>query len=277
MKIDGIEGKTTLNNGVKMPYLGLGVYQAQEGEQVSLAIKYALEAGYRHIDTASFYSNEKGVGKAINDSGIDRSEIFVTTKVWNADQGYDKTLKAFDVSLANLHFDYIDLYLVHWPVKGKYKDTWRAIEEIYKTGKVKAIGVSNFLQFQLEDLLETANVVPAVNQMEFHPYLVQQSLIDFCVSKGIQYQSWSPLMVGKVTQIPLLNEIGKKYGKTPVQVVIRWNLQKGVVVIPKSVHRERIIANADVFDFELSNDEIAKINALDRNERTGPDPADFNF
>ena len=277
MEITDITGKVTLNNGVKMPYLGLGVFKSKDGTEVVDAINHAYEAGYRHIDTASFYANEKGIGKAIRESDIHRSEIFVTTKVWNTDQGYKQTHKAFETSLNLMQLDYIDLYLVHWPVIGKSKDTWRALEEIYKSGKVKAIGVSNFLQFQLEDLLETANVVPAVNQMEFHPYLVQQDLIDYCKSKGIQYQSWSPLMVGKVLEIELLKELGQKYGKTPVQIVIRWNLQKDVVVIPKSVHRDRIFSNADVFDFELSDEDLAHIDALDRNGRIGPDPANLGF
>lgn len=275
--ISDINGKFTLNNGVQMPYLGLGVYKADDGQQVIDSINWALDAGYRHIDTASFYGNESGVGKAVRESAIERSDIFVTTKVWNADQGYDTTLQAFDVSIKNMQLDYIDLYLVHWPVKGKFKETWRAFEEIYKSGKVKAIGVSNFLQFQLEDLMESANVVPAVNQMEFHPYLVQQSLIDFCKTNGIQYQSWSPLMVGGVMDIDLLKKLGAKYEKSPAQIVIRWNLQKGVIVIPKSVHHDRIIANANVFDFQLSNKEIKAIDALDKNERIGPDPANFDF
>ena len=277
MNITDLSGTVKLNNGVEMPYLGLGVYLSKDGKEVEAAVLSALDAGYRHIDTASFYHNEQGVGNAIVQSDVNREDIFVTTKVWNSDQGYEKTLKAFQISLKKLQLEYLDLYLVHWPVKGKYTDTWRAFETLYKDGYIRAIGVSNFHEVHLTELLKTAEVVPAVNQVEFHPYLVQQSLVNFCKSKSIQHEAWSPLMQGGVLDIMHLNEIGKKYGKTPVQVTLRWILQRGTITIPKSVHPERIRQNADIFDFELSEEEMKSIDALDRHQRIGPDPENFNF
>ncbi|RFS26520.1 aldo/keto reductase [Chitinophaga silvatica] len=277
MQITDINGTVTLSNGVKMPYLGLGVFKTKEGQEVVDAVTYALDAGYRHIDTAAIYGNEEGVGIAIENNKVNRSEIFLTSKVWNANQGYDSTLKAYDESLAKLKTDYLDLYLIHWPVKGKYKDTWKALEKLYADGRIKAIGVSNFLQHQLEDLLQTANVVPMVNQLEFHPYLVQQPLLDFCQQHKIQYEAWSPLMQGKIFEIPLLKELADKYKVSVAQLVLRWDLQKGVVTIPKSIKNERIISNADIFNFEISAEDIKKIDGLDRGERVGPDPDTFNF
>ena len=277
MNITGINGKTTLINGVQMPYLGLGVFQSGEGKEVIEAVNWSLEAGYRHIDTASAYNNEVGVGKAIMESGIDRSEIFITSKVWNSDQGYETTLKAFDTSLEKLKLDYLDLYLVHWPVEEKFADTWKALEELYDTGRVKAIGVSNFHIHHLEKLLLTANISPMVNQVEFHPYLQQPELFHYCKTKKIQYEAWSPLMQGKIINVITIQKLAEKHNKTPVQVVLRWNLQRGVVTIPKSVKRNRIICNANLFDFELSNIDMTLIDTLDRNERTGADPDNFDF
>ena len=277
INITGIDGTVELSNGVRMPYLGLGVYLAADGNEVQQAISYALDAGYRHVDTASFYGNEEGVGSAVNNSDLKREHVFITSKVWNSDQGYENTLRAFDTSLKKLKMDYLDLYLVHWPVEGKFKDTWKAFEEIYRQGRVRAIGVSNFMQHHLEDLMQDCEVTPMVNQMEFHPYLVQQSLLDFCSQQGIQYEAWSPLMKGQIFDIPELVALAGKHQKTVVQIVLRWNLQKGVVTIPKSVKRERIINNADIFDFELSSADMAVIDALDRGERVGPDPDNFNF
>ena len=277
MEITDISGKVSLSNGVKMPYLGLGVYLIKDGAEVENVIKYALKTGYRHFDTASLYGNEIGVGNAVNQSNIPRAEIFVTTKVWNSDQGYDSTLKAFNQSLELLNMSYVDLYLVHWPVKGKFKDTWKALEQIYKSGKAKAIGVSNFNIHHLQDLFDVAEVKPMVNQVEFHPYLVQQPLIDFCKQNNIQYQAWSPLMQGNVINIDLLKELAVKYKKTVTQIVLRWNLQKGAVTIPKSVRPERIIENSQIFDFELSDEDMKKIDNLDKNSRLGADPDNFNF
>ncbi|MFA8343115.1 MAG: aldo/keto reductase [Rhodothermaceae bacterium] len=277
MNITDIKGRVQLHNSSEMPYFGLGVFKSEDGQQVIDAVNYALAEGYRLIDTAAIYGNEAGVGKAIRESSIAREEIFVTSKLWNAEQGYESTLKACDKSLETMGLDYLDLYLIHWPVKGKYNDTWKAMVELYNQGKVKAIGVSNFLQFQLEDLLHNSDVVPVVNQMEFHPRLVQQDLIDFCNNHKIRYQAWSPLMQGKIFEIPELAELGKKYNKTAVQIVLRWNLQMGVTTIPKSVKQERIKSNADIFDFSLTDEEVKMICALDQGKRIGPDPANFDF
>ncbi len=275
--ITDLQGTFTLNNGVEIPYLGLGVYLSEEGKEVERAVDWALEAGYRHVDTASIYGNEAGVGRAVAHSNVPRSEIFVTSKVWNSDQGYDSTLRAFDASMQRLGLEVLDLYLVHWPVAGKYKETWKALERLYREKRVRAIGVSNFLQHHLEDLLGEAEVVPAVNQLEFHPYLVQQPLQDFCRAKGIQYEAWSPLMQGEIFKIPEMARLAEKYGKSIAQVVLRWNLQKGVVTIPKSSKKERIIQNADLFDFELSAADVDLLDAMDRGKRFGPDPDNFDF
>lgn len=275
MEIDNIQSATELHNGVKMPVLGLGVYKADNGREVIQAIHDAFEAGYRHIDTASFYENEKGVGEAIRSSGINRDEIFVTTKVWNDDQGFDATIKAFDLSLSKLQTDYVDLYLIHWPVPGKFFETWKALEQLYKQGKVRAIGVSNFLIHHLQEVITRSQIKPMVVQNEFHPRLVQQPLLDFCQKNEIQYEAWSPLMRGRILQNAILEKIGRKHGITPAQVVLRWDLQKGVVTIPKSVHKERIKENADIFNFTLSEQEVREIDSLETAERTGADPDDF--
>lgn len=276
-KIESLSGTWTLHNGVEMPYLGLGVYKADEGEEVINAVSWALETGYRHIDTAKAYENEEGVGKAIKQSKIAREDLFLTSKVWNSDQGYDSTIKAFEKSLERLDTDYLDLYLIHWPVEGKYKDTWRALEKLYKDGKIKAIGVSNFLQHHLEDLMNDCEINPMVDQLEFHPWLVQSDLQDFCKLNSIQYEAWSPLMQGKAFDNDTLKELGDKYDKSPAQIVIRWDLQNGVITIPKSTSKDHIKSNSEVFDFELSDLDMKKINALDREERIGPDPDNFDF
>ena len=260
-----------------MPYFGLGVFQVHDGEEVKQAVKYALSAGYRHMDTASLYGNEHGVGQAIGESGVPRKDIFVTSKVWNSDQGYANTLRAFDMSMKLLSFEYLDLYLVQWPVKGKYIETWKALEQLYGEGRVRAIGVSNFLRHHLEDLLAHCKVVPMVNQMEFHPRLVQQELIYFCNSHMIQYEAWSPLMEGKIFNINELYPLAEKYKKDIAQLVLRWNLQKGVITIPKTIRRERIISNAQIFDFEITPKDMHAIDRLDKNERIGTDPDNFNF
>jgi methylglyoxal/glyoxal reductase len=266
-----------LANGAKMPWLGLGVWKAKEGGEVENAVKTALRVGYRSIDTAAIYGNESGVGKAVRESEIPREELFITTKVWNADQGYDSTLKAFEASLERLGMEYVDLYLIHWPVKGKYKETWKALEKLYKDGRVRAIGVSNFQVHHLEDLLQDAEIKPMVNQVELHPYLTQRELRDYCSRNGIVLEAWSPLMRGKVAEVPEIVELAAKYGKTPAQIVLRWNLQIGVVTIPKSVNEARIRENADLFDFELTAEDLAKLESLNRNHRTGPDPDNFDF
>ncbi len=272
MKITDINGTVTLNNGVEMPYFGLGTWKSTDGDEVKNSVRFALNAGYKLIDTATLYRNEKGIGEAIKESGVKREDLFITSKVWNDDQGFDSTLAAYDKSLKLLGADYLDLYLIHWPVTGKYIETWKALEIIYKEGRVRAIGISNFLPVHLDKLLPEAEVVPAINQMEFHPYIIQQPLIDQCREAGINYQAWSPIMLGKVFEIPLFKEIGNKYGKNEAQVVLRWDLQRGVLTIPKSVKEERIISNANIFDFELSDADMAQINALDCNTRFGYDP-----
>ncbi|WP_297990720.1 aldo/keto reductase [uncultured Anoxybacillus sp.] len=273
-----VQDGATLHNGVRMPWLGLGVYKVEEGDEVKRAVRTALEVGYRHVDTAAFYQNEEGVGQAIRESGIPRDQIFVTTKVWNSDQGYESTLKAFDTSLKKLGLDYIDLYLVHWPVKGKYKETYKALEKLYKDGFVRAIGVSNFQIHHLEDVLADCEIKPMVNQVEFHPRLTQKPLLAFCKQHHIQLEAWSPLMRGgELLNEPTLVNIAKKYDKTPAQVILRWDLQHEVVTIPKSVTPERIAQNANIFDFTLTKEEMDAIDALNENRRIGPDPDHFDF
>lgn len=276
-KITDLQGSFQLHNGVQMPYLGLGVYLSKDGEEVITAVKDALNHGYRHIDTAAIYENEKGVGEGIRQSNVPREDVFLVSKVWNTDQGYDATLKAFEASLNRLGTDYLDLYLIHWPKGDLSKDTWRALESLYKEKRVRAIGVSNFLKHQLKDLLSTAEIVPMVNQMEFHPYLVQQELMDFCSLNHIQYEAWSPLMQGNIFDLDIMKDLAAKYNKTIAQIVLRWNLQKGVVPIPKSSKKARIIANSELFDFTLSDEDVKLLDSLDKGKRFGPDPDNFDF
>lgn len=270
-----------LNNNVLMPQFGFGVYQAQEGVEVESAVTAAINAGYRLIDTAAVYGNEVGVGNAIRSNDVPREELFVTTKLWNSDQGYDAALKAFDTSLEKLGLDYVDLYLIHWPSpkRGLFVETWRALEEIYKQGRAKAIGVSNFQPHHLDELLENATVVPAVNQIELHPHFNQKEVRDYCGEYNIIVESWSPIGGGggKLLEESVFIEIGQKYGKSPAQVVIRWHLQNNLIVIPKSVHQDRIEQNIDVFDFELSSEDMASINGLEKGQRVGSDPDTADF
>ena len=261
----------TLNNGIKMPSLGLGVLFAKNNGEVENAIHTALKNGYRKIDTASGYGNEEGVGKGIMESDIERSDIFLTTKVWNTEQGYDKTLNSFEESLKRLQTDYIDLYLIHWPVKRKYKETYKALEKLYSEGRVKAIGVCNFSIPQLEDLMEHSEIIPALNQVEMHPHLNQSELLEFSKNNTIQLEAWRPIMMGEVLKIPELVEIGRTHSKSAVQVALRWLIQRGVAVIPKSVSPKRIIDNFKVYDFELSPNEMKVIESLNQNRRLGED------
>ncbi|GMA60860.1 aldo/keto reductase [Alicyclobacillus fastidiosus] len=268
---------TKLNNGVEMPWFGLGVYKAQAGAEVEQAIHDALEIGYRHIDTAALYENEESVGEAIRTSGLKREDVFVTTKLWNTEQGYESTLKAFETSRKKLKFDYIDLYLIHWPGKDKFVDTWKAFEKLYRDGYIRAIGVSNFQVHHLQTLLERTEIRPTVNQVEYHPRLTQEPLKAFCESQQIQLEAWAPLMRGKVLDDPVILDIAAKYGKTPSQVVLRWDLDTKVITIPKSVHRNRIEENAGIFDFQLDDTDLKRIGQLNTNERTGPDPDELLF
>lgn len=272
-----LQDVTVLHNGVKMPWFGLGVFKVEDGDEVVNSVKWAIEAGYKSIDTAAAYKNEEGVGQALKESGVPREELFITTKVWNADQGYESTLNAFNESLTKLGLEYLDLYLVHWPVKGKYKETWKALETLYKEGKVKAIGVSNFQIHHLEDVIADAEVVPMVNQVEYHPRLTQKELQAFCKQHNIQLEAWSPLMQGKLLDDATLSEIAEKHGKSVAQVILRWDLQNEVVTIPKSVKEHRIYDNASIFDFELAQEEMERIDGLNRDERVGPDPDHFDF
>lgn len=268
----------TLNNGLSMPQLGLGVWRVEEGQQVKDAVKTALETGYRLIDTAAIYQNEAGVGEAIKESGVKREDIFLTTKVWNSEQGYDATLKAFDESLHKLGTDYLDLYLIHWPVPSRdlYVDTYKALEKLYADGRVRSIGVSNFHISHLERLAQECSVKPVVNQVECHPRLAQNELREYCQRHDIYLEAWSPLMQGgDILQNEKIAAIAAEHGKTPAQVVIRWHLQHGHVVIPKSITPSRIRENFNVFDFELSSTELSSIDALNEDKRVGPNPDEF--
>jgi len=273
-----IADRVKLNNGVEMPWLGLGVWKVTDGQEVSNAVKSAIEFGYRSIDTAAVYQNESGVGQGIKDSGIAREELFVTTKVWNSDQGYESTLQAFEESRKKLGLDYLDMYLVHWPVKEKkYIDTWRALEKLYNDGLVRAIGVSNFHIHHLKDIFEVSDMVPVVNQVEYHPLLAQRELHAFCSSHNIVLEAWSPLMQGKLLDDPTLTKIAAKHGKSVAQVILRWDLQNGVITIPKSVSPERIAQNGDIFDFELSHEDMEHIQSMNKEQRVGPDPDHIDF
>ncbi|MEV6174197.1 aldo/keto reductase [Streptomyces sp. NPDC051954] len=267
----------TLNNGVRIPQLGFGVFQVPDAETTT-AVTAALDAGYRSIDTAAIYGNETGVGNALADSDLSRDELFVTTKLWNADQGYDATLKAFDASLAKLGLDHIDLYLIHWPTPARdlYRDSWKAIEKLVADGRVRTAGVSNFQPDHLRRLLDGASLVPAVNQIELHPGLQQAELRTLHTELGIATEAWSPLAQGAMLQEKALTDIAGRHGKSPAQAVLRWHVQLGNIVIPKSVTPARIQQNIDVFDFTLSDDDMTAIAELDRGLRTGPDPDTLN-
>ncbi|MEC0236242.1 aldo/keto reductase [Paenibacillus kribbensis] len=266
---------TSLNNGVKVPWVGLGVWTA-ERQDATDAVKFALRNGYRSIDTAAAYLNEGQVGKAIQESGVNREDLFIATKVANGDQGYESTLRAFDKSLETLHLDYLDLYLIHWPVKGKSLETWKALEHLYKEKKVRAIGVSNFQISDLEELWPVAEIKPMINQIEFHPYLTQKELSDYCKKQQIHMEAWSPLMKGLLSEHPILLEIARHHQKTVAQVILRWDIQNRYVTIPKSFNEKRILENLIVFDFMLSQEEMERISILNRNEKLPmPDMSKF--
>ncbi|MFE6871392.1 aldo/keto reductase [Kitasatospora sp. NPDC057692] len=266
-----------LNNGVEIPQLGFGVFQVPD-DRTTAAVASALEAGYRSIDTAAIYGNEAGVGRALAEGGVPREDLFITTKLWNADQGYDETLRAFDASLAKLGLETVDLYLIHWPTpaRDRYLDSWRAIERLAAEGRIRAAGVSNFQPAHLQRLLDNSELVPAVNQVELHPGLQQAELRAFHAQHGIATEAWSPLAQGAVLDDPAITAIAERTGKSPAQVVLRWHLQLGNIVIPKSVTPARIRQNLDVFDFELTGADMDAIAGTDRGLRTGPHPDQFN-
>jgi 2,5-diketo-D-gluconate reductase A len=267
-----------LNNGVTIPQLGFGVYQVPP-EETAENVRTALEIGYRHVDTAEMYGNEAGVAQGIADSGIPRSELFITSKINNGFHGYEKTLAAFDQSLRDLRIDRIDLILIHWPLPeaGDFLGTWKALEKVYEEGRARAIGVSNFQAHHIERLLQETTVVPAVNQIELHPYLTQEAMREVDDRHGIATEAWSPIAQGAVLSDPIVTGIANTLGKTPAQVVLRWHIELGTIIFPKSSSAKRLQENAGIFDFELSESDIGEISALNRNERTGPDPDTFNF
>lgn len=272
-----INTNVELNNGVKMPVFGFGTFRLASGEETYKSVSHALNIGYRLIDTATDYGNEIDVGKAINDSDIPRDEIFITTKLWNSDHGYNSALKAFDISLKRLNLSYIDLYLIHWPVQELRLDSWRALKEILKTEKCRAIGVSNYTIKHIKEIIDNNDIIPAVNQVEFSPYTYQKELLDFLNSKNIKLEAYSPLTKGLKLNDPKLVEIALKYSKTPAQILLRWALQKDIVVISKSSRPERIEENTDVFDFNITSDDIIILDNFDEDLRTGWDPTSMTF
>jgi methylglyoxal/glyoxal reductase len=267
----------TLNNGVRIPWVGFGVFQVEPGEETYRSVATALEAGYRAVDTAALYGNEADVGRAVRESGLSREEVFVTTKVWNDMQGYEPALKAFESSRKKLDLDPIDLYLIHWPcpAQDRYRDTWKAMSRLYADGAVRSIGVSNFTIGQLETLMDSSDVVPVVNQVEFHPFLYQADLLAFCREHHIRLEAWSPLTRGRSLGNPVIQEVARGHGRSPAQVLIRWCLQHEVVVLPRSTKEAHIRENADVFDFELSGQEMERLDGLNEGARIGPDPERF--
>ena len=269
-----MQSKVKLNSSNKMPILALGVWQS--GNQTKQAVLSALEAGYRHIDTAAVYGNEEAVGEAIKESGIPREELFITTKLWNEDIRLGKTREALMISLNKLGLDYVDLYLIHWPTDG-YVDAYLEMEKLMEEGYIKNIGVSNFKRHHLENLLSQVHIIPAVNQIEFNPQMQDEEVYQFCKNNGIVLEAWSPLGSGACLKIPAIQIIAERYQKTPAQIILRWLLQKGIVILPKSVHKERIIENGNIFDFELQDEDMCLMDALNQNLRTGPDPDHFDF
>jgi len=269
-----VKSAVKLNNGVQMPVLGLGVYQSPPGRVTQDAVRFAVKIGYRHVDTARIYGNEADVGGAVLDSGVPRKDLFVTTKLWNSDQGYDSTLRACEASLKRLGLDYLDLYLIHFPVPKARSESWNAMETLLKQGKCRAVGVSNFTIRHLEELLKEHEARPAVNQVEFHPFLYQKELLEYCRSKGIQVEAYSPLARGERFKHPRMRSLAEKYSKTPAQLMIRWGLQHGLVVIPKSTRAERIRENSQVFDFEISDEDMKSLDSLSEDLRTNWDPTD---
>ena len=270
-----VEPVVKLNNGVMIPRLGLGVYQSPPGQATQKAVEYALKVGYRHIDTARIYNNESDVGSALRNSGVKREDVFVTTKLWNSDQGYETALKACDASLKRLGLKYLDLYLIHWPVQETRDQSWKALAQLLKDGKTRAIGVSNYTIHHLTELLDKSDTVPMVNQVEFSPFLYQRQLLDYCEKNKIQLEAYSPLTQGAKLNHPKIQQIAKKHNKTPAQVLIRWSLQHNLVTIPKSVREERIKENSQVFDYNLTTEDMRILDSLDENFRNSWDPTNM--
>lgn len=265
-----------LANGVKIPAIGFGTYKLGDNEKAVSALKYALEVGYRHIDTAAFYGTEEAVGQGIKESNVKREDIFLVTKLWNDCHGYDNAIKAFNDSIKRLGVDYLDLYLIHWPNELN-ADTWRALEDLYEEGKVKAIGVCNFKIGHLEELKKTAKIMPMTNQIEIHPGCTQKDMVEYCQGNNIQLVAWGPIMRGRVLTEPLMIELSKKYNKTIPQITLRWHIQNGIIPIPKSSNEERIKENFNIFDFEISNEDMLKIDSLNRNENVSGVPDNTNY
>jgi len=278
--INHLQDTITLNNGLQMPGMGLGVFQV-ENDATAEIVKNAIEVGYRSIDTAAIYGNEVGVGEgirqALTSTDLKREDLFITSKVWNDGLSYDETIVAYEESLAKLGLDYLDLYLIHWPGENKYEEAWRALEDLYEQGKIKAIGVCNFHVSHLQNLLKIARITPVINQVEFHPRLQQAELRSFCEEHNIQLEAWAPLMQGGLLEDKTISKIAEKYGKTNAQVILRWNIQNGIITIPKSVRQERMIQNANIFDFHLTDEEVSIINAMNLEQRVGPNPDEFDF
>lgn len=278
--ITSLQDTIKLNNEVEMPAMGLGVFQV-ENDTTAEIVKNAIELGYRSIDTAAIYGNEAGVGEGIKlalaSTGLNREDLFITSKVWNAGLNYEETVSAYEESLEKLGLDYLDLYLIHWPGKNKFAESWSALEDLYIEGKIRAIGVCNFNISHLQDLMKNARVTPVINQVEFHPRLQQQSLRAFCKEHNIQLEAWAPLMQGGLLEDPTIANIAEKYGKSNSQVILRWDIQNGVITIPKSVRKERMAQNAYIFDFSLTVEEMQIINAMNLDKRVGPDPEVFDF
>src|SRR5690606_25857314 len=278
--ITSLQDTIKLNNEVEMPAMGLGVFQV-ENDTTAEIVKNAIELGYRSIDTAAIDGNEAGVGEGIKlalaSTGLNREDLFITSKVWNAGLNYEETVSAYEESLEKLGLDYLDLYLIHWPGKNKFAESWSALEDLYIEGKIRAIGVCNFNISHLQNLMKNARVTPVINQVEFHPRLQQQSLRAFCKEHNIQLEAWAPLMQGGLLEDPTIAKIAEKYGKSNSQVILRWDIQNGIITIPKSVRKERMAQNADIFDFSLTVEEMQIINAMNLDKRVGPDPEVFDF
>ena len=272
-----LSSKIKLNNGVDIPVLGLGTYQIGDETETYNAVRYAIDAGYRHIDTAAAYHNETGIGKAIKDCGVNREDIFITTKLWNEDQRQGRQYQAFEESLERLGIDYVDLYLVHWPVKEKIAESWKILEKIYKEGRSRAVGVCNFLTHHLEEIFAASDLVPAVNQVECHPWLTQVELAEYTQKKGIIFEPWSPFGVGRLLDDETLISIAQKYNKTSAQLILKWGLQRGFINIPKSANKERILQNTQIFDFTVTDEDMAEIFKLNIDRRVGAHPDTFTF